>query len=145
MATIADITDPDNARTLTVYFPHPTDANAALPGSLQVFPCLVILPTLGTQQYSAGGPNVEIHRLQMTLYVTQQVLPEAYNIATPYIKLIRDKLAGSVTLSGLVDHCLPDSQADFYNGPGGIKYGEQNLLGIIFKIEVKQKAVFTVA
>lgn len=131
-----------------VYFPHPTDADAGLPGTLQIFPCLVLLPEKGPlQMMSAGGPNTAIHELRLTLFVTQQILPEAYNVATPFIKLIRNKLASHIMLSGLsgIDHVLPSSRNDFYEGPGTIKYGDKDLIGIIFHIEVKEHETFTVA
>lgn len=128
-----------------VYFPHPTDTDAGLPGTLHVFPCIVMVPRMGSQVYSAGGPNIMVHRLRVTLYVTQQVLNEAYATATPFIKLVRDKLAANLTLGGLVDHVLPDTaQAMFYEGPGGIRYGEPEHLGIVFYVEVKEHETVTV-
>jgi len=129
-----------------VFFPDPTDADAGLPGSLMVFPCAVILPRQGSQVYSAGGPNIAIHRLRITLYVANQVLAESYAVAIPYLATIRNKLAANMTLGGLVDHVLPDtSQGQFYDGPGGIKYGDAEHLGIIFFIEVKEHETFTVS
>ena len=131
-----------------VYFPDPTDADAGLPGTLRVFPCAVILPRQGSQVYSTGGPNIAIHRLRITVYAANQVLAESYAVAIPYIKSIRDKLAANVQLGGLagIDHVLPDtSQAVFYDGPGGIKYGDTEHLGIIFYVEVKEHETFTVS
>lgn len=131
-----------------VYFPHGTDADAGLPGTLQVFPSIIILPVRGSQIYSAGGPNIAIHRVVMTLYAVKTILNEGYAIAIPFIKLVRNKLAGDldIGLPNQVDHVLPDTQqGEFYEGPGAIKYGSAEHLGIKFYIEVKEHEAITVA
>lgn len=128
-----------------VFWAHPDDEEASLPGALIApFPCLVITPRNGDQAWSASGNNIALHRLQITLFVTEQILTEGNNKATPFIKLIRDKLASSITLGGRVDHVGPDTEAHFYEGPGGVKYAGMDYTGIIFRIEVKEHETFTV-
>lgn len=117
-----------------------------VPATLSTFPCAIILPVSGAQIYSAGGPNIAIHRVRIAVYVAAQVLPEAYGVAVPFIALIRNKIAANMTLSGLVQHCLPVSDGgNFYEGPGGLAYGDKTHLGIVFNVEVKETETFTVA
>lgn len=127
-----------------------------LPGVLQVFPCLVILPVRGPlADYSAGGPNISLHQVQATLYVSSQVLPEAYSLAVPFIGRMLRKLAGNLKLGGRVSHVLPDTTQPWYEGPGSIEYGTyidpagssvpRRHLGIIFRLEVKESEAFTVS
>lgn len=116
-----------------------------LPGTLAVFPCLVIMPTRGGTQYGMSAPGVSVHQVQMTLYVAMQVLPEANGLAVPFIKLVRDELAANVTLGGTVAYVLPPGlPADFYEGPGEIAYGDKKHVGIIFHIVVKENETITV-
>jgi len=115
-----------------------------LPGVLTVFPCIVIMPTAGAANYSAGGPGVSMHQLQATLYVSAQILPEAYALAVPFVGRVLRKLAAHLQLGGLVSHLLPDPGGPFYQGPGAIEYGAdadgqpRRHLGIIFRLEVKE-------
>ena len=131
-----------------VFFPDPSDADAGLPGTLQVFPCLVLLPQRGRENnYSAGGPNITVHRVQATLYVAAQVLPEAYAVAIPFIALVRNKLMGKMKLGlSTVHHArTAPPPENWYEGPGGVRYGDKEHLGIIFTLEVKETETFTVA
>lgn len=116
-----------------------------LPGSIMVFPSIVVLPTSGDQDVSAGGPNIAHHSVQATLYVAGQVLPEAYGQAVPFIKLVRNKIAANITLDGLVEHCLPLAPPqDWYSGPGEVRYGDKVHVGIIFRLDVKEAETVTV-
>lgn len=122
-----------------------------LPAVLTVFPCTVIVPVRGWMNYSAGGPNLGLHRVQATVYVAAQVLPEAYSEAVPFIGRVTRKLAATMTLGGRVVHALPDPDGPFYQGPGGIDYGTdaqgapRKHLGIIFLLEVKERETYTVS
>lgn len=110
-----------------------------LPATLHVFPSILILPIGGDQEYSKGGPNVAYHVVNMTLYVTNQVSPEAYAVAVPFIELVRNALAADLQLGGNCEHCLPvTAPAPFYEGPGAISYGDKEHLGIIFHIIIKE-------
>jgi len=110
-----------------------------LPSTIHVFPSMLILPMGGNQEYSKGGPNTAYHVVQMTLYVANQVLPEAYAVAVPFIELVRNALAADMQLGGNCVHCLPvTAPAPFYEGPGSITYGDKEHLGIIFHIIVKE-------
>ena len=110
-----------------------------VPGTISVFPSMIILPMGGDQEYSKGGPNVAYHVVQMTLYVANQVLPEAYAVAVPFIKKVRNALAADMQLGGNCEHCLPvTAPAPFYEGPGSIEYGDKQHLGIIFRVIVKE-------
>ena len=110
-----------------------------LPGTLHVFPSMLIVPVGGDQEYSLGGPNVAYHVVQMTLYVANTVAPEAYATAVPFIELVRNALAADMQLGATCAHCLPvTAPAPFYEGPGSIEYGDKQHLGIIFRVIVKE-------
>lgn len=110
-----------------------------LPATLHVFPCTIILPIGGDQEYSLGGPAIMHHVVQITLYVASQILPEAYAVAVPFIELIRNALAADIQLGGNCEYCLPvTSPAPFYEGPGAITYGDKEHLGIKFMVTVKE-------
>lgn len=117
-----------------------------LPGSIQVFPTAIVTVISGSFEYSVGGPCLDFHTVQITVYLASQVLPEAYGVALPILAKVRDKLAGNIRLSGLVDHILP-TEGQTYDGPGAVRYGDKDLLGIIFRYTVKENVTgdFTVA
>lgn len=117
-----------------------------LPGTLSVFPCVVVMPLSGSQSVSAGGLNIAIHQLRLTLFVSAQIIPEAAGRAVPFIARMRTALAASVTLGGLVAHLLPvGPPAPFYEGPGAIAYADKTLMGINFTVEVKELEAITVS
>jgi len=129
--------------------PHRVRGYADLPHALMELPTMIVLPLRANHTYSAGGPAVWIHQVQATLYVGGQVLPEAFETAIPYIKLVRDKMAANVTLGSLtwsgghVAHWMPQADAPLYEGPGRVAYAgadgnEREYLGIIFRMEVKE-------
>jgi hypothetical protein len=116
-----------------------------LPGSLLELPCLVIMPKRGSQSYGASAPGVSVHDVQLTLYTASQVIPEALGTAVPFIKKVRDQLAGNVKLLGSVAYCLPPPEPDwFYEGPGAVKYGEKDHVAVIFHVRVKEVEVVLV-
>lgn len=119
---------------------------ADLPGQLVVFPCAVILPVSGSQQYGKSSPGIALHQVQITVYTAGQVLPEALSVCVPLIAKVRDALAANTTLSGLVAYCLPvDPPAAWYSGPGYFKYGNLDLTGIAFRVQVKENETITVS
>ena len=116
-----------------------------LPASLAGYPVMIIIPVGGSQRYA---PGIAIHRVELALYFTNQVLPEAYGRAVPFIKLVRDKLAGDSTLGGLVQYVAPpEPPANFYEGPGAIGYLYSNTehVGIKFFVNVKDLETIDVA
>lgn len=117
-----------------------------LPGALAVFPTAIITVTGGRFEYSGGGPCLDFHEVQITVYLASQVLPEAFGTALPIIEKVRNKLAGNIRLGSLVDHILPD-EAQTYQGPGAVRYGDADLLGIIFRYTLKENVTgdFTIA
>jgi hypothetical protein len=92
-----------------------------LPGSIQTFPTLLIVPVSGTQTGGVSAPGIALHNVQVTLYVANQIIPEALGAAVPFI-------------DGL-----------FYEGPGAIVYGDKTLCGIVFHLTVKETEALTVA
>ncbi len=118
-----------------------------LPGKISETPIFLTTVTGGSQE--VGGSFQGVHRVQSTLYVANQVLPEAQNRAIPFIDLTLLKVAANMQLGGIVDHWLPltPAQGFFYEGPGGVEYGAKadRLLGIIFRWTVKERNIFTVA
>lgn len=114
-----------------------------LPGAIMAFPSAIILPERGSQLF--GGPGTAIHRVRVTIFFAEQLLPEAYAVAVPYIKLVRNKLAANHKLDGTVQHCQPpDPPADFYVGPGRKEYAGRIYLALDFFIEVKETETFTI-
>lgn len=124
--------------------PHRVHDYTDLPGTLLEVPTGIVLPQRATHTYSAGGPAVWIHELIFTIYLPGLVMPEAHAQLVPFIKLVRDKMAANVTLTGLswsggsIAHWLPLTDAPFYEGPGVVTYGGQEQMGIIFRMEVKE-------
>lgn len=117
-----------------------------LPGSIMAFPTIIFLPVQGDQIVSAGGLNIAHHQVQVSLYVAPQVLPDAYALAVPFITLIRAAIAADVQLGGTCVHCLPVSPPEpFYTGPGALRYGDKEHIGIIFRLDVKEIENVTVA
>lgn len=116
-----------------------------LPSTISAWPSLLIIPLEGRQEI--GGANIALHDVQMSLYISGQILPEGYGLAVPFIKRIRDKLAANHKLEASVQHCQPPKldQGPFYTGPGAIKYNNKEHLGIIFRIEVKETEIFTIS
>lgn len=108
-----------------------------LPGTLQVFPSAIITVTGGGFDYSVGGPCIDIHEVQITIYLAAQILPEANALALPFIAGMRDKLAANIRLGGLVDHILP-AEGRTYDGPGAVRYGDKEHTGIIFRYLLKE-------
>ena len=129
--------------------PHRVRGYTDLPAAIVELPTMIVLPLRAVHQYSAGGPAVWVHELQATLYISPVVLPESFQKAIPFIKLVRDKMAANLTLTGLswsggrVSHWLPQTDAPFYEGPGRVTYAgadgtEKEYLGIIFRMELKE-------
>lgn len=122
-----------------------------LPAVIRVTPCFVVLPLRGTFNYSSGGPNIGVHTLQATLYVSAQVLPESYSLAIPFIGRLVRQMAANVKLGGLIEHWGPTPDFPLYEGPGSVEYGADSqgapikLLGIIFRFEVKEIETYTVS
>jgi hypothetical protein len=116
-----------------------------LPGSIQTFPTLLIVPVSGTQPGGVSAPGIALHNVQVTLYVANQIIPEALGAAVPFIELIRNEIYAHVTLSSNCSYCLPASDGLFYEGPGAIVYGDKTLCGIVFHLTVKETEALTVA
>lgn len=116
-----------------------------LPGTLGGYPVMIVMPVSGSQSYA---PGIGIHRVELTLYVTNQILAESCGRAVPFIKLVRDKLASDITLGGLVQYVAPPvPPAPFYEGPGAIGYmfGDTSHVGIKFYVDVKDLETINVA
>lgn len=129
--------------------PHRVRGYTDLPAALVEMPTMIVLPLAAVHTYSAGGPAIWWHDLQATLYLSGQVLPEAFAKAIPYIKNVRDVMAANVTLNGLswtggsIGHWTPQPDAPFYQGPGRVTYSgrdgvDREFIGIIFRMQVKE-------
>jgi len=117
-----------------------------LPASIKRYPALTIIPTgVSQEEYSLGGPNRSYWDVTMTLYTTTEVLPKSFSKAVPFIESIRNALAADIQLGSTVEYCLPAEP--FVDGPGGITYADQILLGINFYLNVKvnNDGAFTVS
>ncbi len=120
-------------------------AYADIPATILAFPTAIVMPVRGAQSYSAAGPGVAVHQVTVTMYFAGGVLPEAMGKAVPFIGLVRAKLAADVTLSGSVAYCLPPSDGPFYEGPGGLRYGDKEMTGLVFHLVVKEVETITVS
>lgn len=117
-----------------------------LPATLLVFPSAIITVVGGAFDYSTGGPCIDLHEVQITVFLTEQILPEANALALPFIAAMRNKLAANIRLDGLVDHILP-AEGRTYEGPGTLRYGDKEHIGIIFRYVVKdnESGTYTVS
>ena len=132
----------------TVYFPDPSDSDAAISGVLSVFPCAVIMPLRGGDDEFSIALQLASTEVQVTIYLSESILPEAYNAAIPFIGRMKRRIAGEITLGGLVHHFLPYPLGVvhiWWEGPGSITYGGVPHLGITFRLLVKEQETFTVA
>lgn len=118
---------------------------SSLPGNVQVFPTALIMPESGTQEGGMSAPGIALHNVQITVYFANQVLPEALSAAVPFIALVRNAIYADVTLGGTATYCLPASNGPFYEGPGGLVYGDKILCGIVFHVVVKEVENITVS
>lgn len=116
-----------------------------LPGAISVFPTAIIMPVSGTQSGGSSAPGIALHQVQITVYTSNVILPEANGAAVPFIKKVRDKIYSDVKLNGNAALCLPASEGSFYEGPGAIAYGDKTLTGIVFHVTVKEVETLTVA
>jgi len=107
-----------------------------MPASIKRYPAMTIIPTgISREEYSTGGPLRTYWDVTMTLYVTTEILPKSFATAVPFIEGVRNALAGDIQLGSTVEYCLPSEP--FVDGPGGITYADQVLLGINFYLNVK--------
>jgi len=111
-----------------------------VPGSIMEFPKLVVLPESGSGFYGQGSGAVDVHIVRAVLFLASSILPEAFAVGVPLIARVRDKIAANLTLGGLVDHCLMATQGNWYEGPDWIKWGDKDLIGIVFRLEVKERS-----
>lgn len=116
-----------------------------LPSTLSAFPSAIILPSVGSLEASASLGAIEIHKVEVTIYTAGSVLPESLGTAVPFIDKMKIAILGGVTLGGLVAYCLPlPNGANWYEGPGYIKYGEVSCTGIRFHLVVKTHSSVTI-
>ena len=112
-----------------------------VPGTLIEFPCMILMPQIGSGEYSVAGPNMTVHQVQCTLYVAPQLLTSAYGTAVSMINLWMRAVVANTRLNGTVAYCRPAAGRPWYQGPGaiGFNYGDKNLLGVIFSLDVKER------
>ncbi len=100
----------------------------------------------GSQLYSAGGPGIAFHDLQMNIFTAGQFLPEALSLSIDLLIQIRNKLAANVTLDGTVNYVLPvEPPAQWYEGPGRLAFGDKVHTGLILRLTVKETELITVS
>lgn len=111
-----------------------------IPGAILAFPTAIVMPVSGTQIYSQSGPAVAIHQVTITMYFAAGLLPEAMGKAVPFIGKLRTELAKNTRLGGLVAYCtpVPPENGPWYEGPGGLQYGDKQLTGLVFHLVVKE-------
>src|SRR3990167_6511083 len=109
------------------------------PESLSVFPCAITYTIEVRNNYSAGGPNVDLFRglTEFHLFpnVSKSNLPELMR----YMARIRNAAAGEITLNGKVSHFLLRTDVPSVQGPLRLQYGsEEPHLGLLVNWEVKE-------
>ena len=107
-----------------------------LPAKLLVFPTILITLRDGWYRYGTGAPELSEHDIQITLYTSEQILPEAHNIAAGFIEPIRNKLAANMKLDSTVKAIMPTPEGPTYQGPGQITYAERPHIGVAFHYRV---------
>ena len=107
-----------------------------LPAALMVFPCAIITLREGDFGYGTGGPLLSTHDIQITIYTSAQVLPEAHNVAASYIVPVRNKLAANMKLDLTVKAIMPSPDGPTYQGPGQITYADKVHVGVTFFYQV---------
>lgn len=114
-----------------------------MPGVVLDCPCGILITEDGTRNRSAGGPNLAVDNVRLTIYIAPQVLPEAMKTAKEMIEAVDRKIHANMSLGGLVSHVLPRPGTPFYQGPGSVDYGigmaggPKQYTSVIFNLEVK--------
>ncbi len=103
-----------------------------LPGALLVFPIALITLKAGSYSYGTGGPELAGYEIQITIYTSAQILPEAHNVAAGFIEPVRNKLAANMKLDGTVAAIKPTSEGPTFQGPGQITYADKPHVGVTF-------------
>lgn len=103
-----------------------------LPGSIVVFPSILITLRTGHYEYSVGGKNEAEHDIQLSLFVSAQILPEAHSLAASFIEPLRAKLAANIKLGATIERILPTPEGPTYQGPGQITYADKLYVGVLF-------------
>ena len=120
------------------YTPREEENDPGLPAALGEFPIALIVPSAGMELAYASSAIVAEHTaVVISIYTAQGFLPEAADIAVPFIELVKNKLAISYTLDGTVSHIEP--LAPWWEGPAGLDYAGQVYTGINFFYQVKEK------
>lgn len=145
MPTLASkITEIDGLDGGVRYTPRALDSEPGLPGALGEFPIALIVPSIGLEMSYASSAIIAEHTaVVISLYTAQGFLPEASDIAVPFIEKIKNKLATNFTLDGTVAHIRP--LAPWWEGPAGLEYAAQLYTGINFFYEVKEKVGITIS
>lgn len=107
-----------------------------LPATLMDMPCAVITTGPGDFRYGLGEPALGEHEVQIAIYTSAQILPEAHNVAAGFIGPVRNKLAANIKLGGTVVKILPSPDAPTYEGPGQILYADKTHIGVAFHYRV---------
>lgn len=121
-----------NISGLRVYAP------AELPGSLNEFPCALILHSGTTYNAAMGsGDATQEHRFRVKLAVTSQDLPSALSDLLDYLdntgdSSVRAKINADPTLNKTCDTAWVESNT----GQGGFMWGGLMYLGTEFEIVV---------
>jgi len=107
-----------------------------LPATLMNMPCAVITTRSGVFSYGLGEPALGEHDINIAIYTSAQILPEAHNVAAGFIGLVRDKLAANIKLGATVVKILPSPDGPTYEGPGQLLYGDKVHIGVVFHYRV---------
>ena len=126
------------------YTPRQDPNEPGLPKGLGEFPVALIIPGVGMELAYSGSAIIAEHTaVTITLYTAQGFLPEAADIAVPFIERIKNKLAINYSLDWTVSHVEP--LAPWWGGPGGFEYASQIYTGINFFYQVKEKVSIAIS
>ena len=121
----------------------------AWPASLAALPSILIgFGPGGTQTYGLSSPAILHHYCRIWIYMPTFTLAQAQAAAMPFMKIVRDQLAGSILLDNTVAHIAPPQEpALYYEGPGEVDYAGQKYIALILSYDVKEDetGLFTVS
>jgi len=114
-------------------------AHDETPEALGEFPCFVNYPLVGELHFDAAEFAISDHTIRCELRVARGHLPEAENLARPFITLFRDKMAANLTLNGSVTSIMTIRyEYGVLTWAAGTPKEEKHF-GIRFEVDVEHK------
>jgi len=106
------------------------EAYSEVPESLNVFPCVINIPSGGEFDISYGG-NTR-HTINATLLVARADVPSAQNQILPFIEKFITKMKEDITLNGSCESCSLTGYEDY----GVHTFAGQEYFGVVFLLDI---------